>query len=146
MKKLFFTIALLLLSGSLAYGQKKMTVEQTLMNMEQEIGNGLVKNDMTVLDKYAADNMTFTDPGGNMVSKSQLTALFKSGDLKLDSSKIDNMKVNMFGNAATVTYTTMDKGMYKGRAIDGQSRWTDTFVKMGGKWKVVAIQGTPIMP
>jgi ketosteroid isomerase-like protein len=145
MKKLFIAITLMMLFGSLAYGQKKMTVEQTLMKMEQEMTDAVVKGDISVFDKYAADNATFTDPGGMMSNKAQAIASFKSGDLKIESSKIDGMKVQMFGDTAIVTYGTTDKGMYKGRDISGQYRWIDVFVKMGGKWKMVASQGTPIM-
>ncbi len=145
MKTLFIAITLMMLFGSLAYGQKKMTVEQTLMKMEQEMTDAVVKGDISVFDKYAADNATFTDPGGMMSNKAQAIASFKSGDLKIESSKIDGMKVQMFGDTAIVTYGTTDKGMYKGRDISGQYRWTDVFVKMGGKWKMVASQGTPIM-
>ena len=145
MKKLFMVIAFTILLGSLAYGQKKMTVEQTLMNMEQEMTDAIVKNDTSVFEKYAADNATFTDPGGMLMNKAQTMASFKSGDLKIESSKNDDMKVQMFGNTAIVTYRTTDKGMYKGRDISGQYRWTDVFVKMSGKWKMVASQGTPIM-
>ena len=145
MKKLFMVIAFTILLGSLAYGQKKMTVEQTLMNMEQEMTDALVKGDMSVFEKYAADNSAFTDPGGMLMNKAQTMASFKSGDLMIESSKNDDMKVQMFGNTAIVTYRTTDKGMYKGRDISGQYRWTDVFVKMSGKWKMVASQGTPIM-
>ena len=95
-------------------------------------------------DKYAADNTAFTDPGGMSVNKAQLMAMFKSGELKIESSKIDDMKVQMFGNTAIVAYRTTDKGKFKTQVIDGQFRWTDTFVKMGGKWMMVATQGTPI--
>jgi ketosteroid isomerase-like protein len=122
-----------------------MTTEQTLMKMEQEIADAIVKSDTSVFDKYVADNGTFTDPGGMLMSKAQTMAMFKSGDLKLESIKIEGMKVQMFGNTAVVTYTTMDKGMYKDKDISGQYRWTDVFVKMSGKWKLVAGQGTPIM-
>ncbi len=145
MKKLFIAIALMTLFGSLAYGQKKMTVEQTIMKMEQEMTDAIIKGDMSVYDKYAVDNAAFTDPGGMLMNKAQSTAMFKAGDLKLESSKIDGMKVQMFGNTAVATYTTTDKGTYKGRDISGQYRWTDVFVKMGGKWKLVSGQGTPIM-
>ena len=145
MKKLFMVIAFTILLGSFAYGQKKMTVEQTLMNMEQEMTDALVKGDMSVFEKYAADNSAFTDPGGMLMNKAQTMASFKSGDLKIESSKNDDMKVQMFGNTAIVTYRTTDKGMYKGRDISGQYRWTDVFVKMGSKWMMVASQGTPIM-
>jgi ketosteroid isomerase-like protein len=144
MKKLFIAFAFMMLFGSLTYGQK-MTTEQTLMKMEQEIADAIVKSDTSVFDKYVADNGTFTDPGGMLMSKAQTMAMFKSGDLKLESIKIEGMKVQMFGNTAVVTYTTMDKGMYKDKDISGQYRWTDVFVKMSGKWKLVAGQGTPIM-
>jgi hypothetical protein len=145
MKKLFIAIALMIILGSLAYGQKKMTVEQTIMKMEQEMTDAFIKGDVSVFDKYTVENTTFTDPGGMLMNKAQLTAMFKSGDLKLESSKIDGMKVQMFGDTAVATYTTMDKGMFKGRDISGQYRWTDVFVKMGSKWKLVASQGTPVM-
>ncbi|CAN5475145.1 MAG: nuclear transport factor 2 family protein [Pyrinomonadaceae bacterium] len=144
MKKLFVTMTLMMVFGSLGYGQK-MTTEQTLMKMEQEMADAIVKGDMSVYDKYSADNSVFTDPGGMMMTKAQSLAMFKSGDLKLESIKMDNMKVQMFGNTAVVTYTSMDKGTYKGRDISGEYRWTDVFVKTGGKWKLVAGQGTPIM-
>jgi len=144
MKRLFIAIALMMLFGPLAYGQK-MTTEQTLMKMEQEMADAIVKGDMSVYDKYSAANSVFTDPGGMMMTKAQSLAMFKSGDLKLESTKIDGMKVQMFGNTAIVTYTSMDKGTYKGRDISGEYRWTDVFAKVGGKWKLIAGQGTPIM-
>jgi len=145
MKKLFIAITLMMMFGSLAYGQKKMTVEQTLMNIEQEFADAVVKNDMSVFEKYVADNGTFTDPGGMVMNKAQTIAMFKSGELKIESTKIDDMKVQVFGKTAIVNYRTTDKGTFKGRDISGQVRWTETFIKMDGKWKMVASQGTPIM-
>jgi ketosteroid isomerase-like protein len=145
MKKLFLAIALMTLFGSFAFGQKKMTDEQTIMKMEQEMTDGVIKGDISAYDKYVADSAVFTDPGGMLTNKTQAMAMFKAGDLKIESSKIDGMKVQMFGDTAVVTYMSMDKGTYKGRDISGQYRWTDVFVKMGGKWKLVAGQGTPIM-
>lgn len=144
MKNLCFAIAVMMLFGSLAYGQK-MTTEQTLMKMEQEMADAIVKGDTSVWDKYSDANSVFTDPGGMMMNKAQSVAMFKSGDLKIESTKIADMKVQMFGNTAIVTYRTTDKGTYKGKDISGEYRWTDVFAKMGGKWKLVAGQGTPIM-
>lgn len=144
MKNLCFAIAVTMLLGSLAYGQK-MTTEQTLMKMEQEMADAIVKGDTSVWDKYSDANSVFTDPGGMMMNKAQSVAMFKSGDLKIESTKIADMKVQMFGNTAIVTYRTTDKGTYKGKDISGEYRWTDVFAKMGGKWKLVAGQGTPIM-
>ena len=144
MKSLFLAVAFMMLFGTLAYGQK-MTTEQTLMKMEQEMADAILKGDTSVWDRYSDANSVFTDPTGMMMNKAQSMAMFKSGDLKFESIKMDNMKVQMFGNTAIVTYTSMDKGTYKGRDISGEYRWTDVFTKVGGKWKLVAGQGTPIM-
>ena len=143
MKNLYLAIAFMMLFGSLAYGQK-MTTEQNLMKMEKEMTDALVKGDISVWEKYAADNAVFTDPGGMVMTKAQSAAMFKSGDLKIESSKISDMKVQMFGNTAIVTYRTTDKGMYKGKDISGEYSWTDVFVKMAGTWKLIGGQGTPV--
>ena len=146
MKKFTISIALMLLFASLAFGQKKMTVEETITKMEQEIADAVVKGDTTAFDKYFDANASITDPGGMLMNKTQTIALFKSGDLKFVSMKVDDVKVRLFGNTAIVTYRTTGKGSFKGQPINDQTQWTDTFVKTGGKWLIVATHGTPIMP
>ena len=144
MKRLFLAVAFVMLVGSVSFGQK-MTTEQTLMKMEQEMADAIVKNDTSVWDKYSADNSVFTDPGGMLMNKAETMAMFKSGDLKIESTKISDMKVQVYGKTAIVTYKTDDKLTWKGKDMSGEYRWTDVFAKMGGKWKLVASQGTPVM-
>jgi hypothetical protein len=146
MKKIIISIALLMLFATLGFGQKKMTTEESLMKMEEELAADLIAGKTASFEKYLAPNATLVDPGGEMMNKTQTIALFKSGDLKFESSKIDDMKVTLYGNTAIVTYRTTDKGKFKERDISGQVRWTDTWVKLKGKWLLVSSQGTMIMP
>jgi len=120
------------------------SVEQALMQLEQEMTDALIKGDMAAFGGHLAENVTLTDPGGMVNTKAQFEAQVKSGDLKIASSKIEDMKVQVHGDAAVVTYKTTDKGTYKGRDISGEYRWTDVFIKQGGKWQIVAGQGTPV--
>jgi ketosteroid isomerase-like protein len=120
------------------------TVEQDLMQLEQKLADAFVKGDMAFFGSHLADNATLTDPGGMVNTKAQLEADVKSGALKLESSKIDDMKVQTHGDVAIVTYKTTDKGKYKEMDISGEYRWIDVFVKKDGKWMIVAGQGTPI--
>lgn len=146
MKNILIAIALLMLTATFGFGQKKSGGdEQMLMKIEQEMADALVKGDAAVLDKYVAENGSFTDPGGAVSNKAQFLAMIKAGDLKMQSSKIEDMKVQMFDDTAVVTYRTVDKGTYKGTDISGNYRWTDVFVKTKGKWQAVAGQGTRIM-
>jgi ketosteroid isomerase-like protein len=77
-------------------------------------------------------------------TKAQLLADVKSGALAIQSTEISDFKVHVFGETAVAIYATTDKGKYKDRDISGRYRWTDVFVRRGGKWQIVAGQGTPI--
>lgn len=118
--------------------------EAVLMKMERDAAAALVKKDLAGFGGVFSEDAVFTGPDGAVQTKAQLLADIKSGSLVIDASEISDMKVRVFGEAAVVTYTTTDKGKHKGRDISGRYRWTDMFVRRGGKWQIVAGQGTPI--
>src|SRR3981081_3263733 len=110
--KSFVAIALLTLgAASLTYGQNGK-VEQTLMHIEQEMLDALIKGDPSPSERYLAATYIFTAPDGEVMDKTRAIADIKSGDLKFESSKFDNMKVRVYGDTAVVTYGSTDKGSY----------------------------------
>ena len=121
-------------------------VEQTLMQLERDTANAIIKRDAAAVARVFADDAVLTTPDGSMQTKTQFLADLKSGDLALQSSDIQDMKVRVFGDTAVVTYATTDKGKYKGQDIGGRYRWLDVFVRRAGSWQLVAGQGTPIAP
>jgi len=146
MKKFIIFTALMLLLCTVGFGQKKMTTAQTLEKIEKDIAAGIVKGDTSVFTKYFAANAACTDPDGALMTVAETIAMFKSGDLKFESLSVEDLKVTLYGTTAIVTYRSKDNGSYKGQPIVGESRWTDTFVSMKGKWMIVATHGTMIMP
>jgi ketosteroid isomerase-like protein len=121
-------------------------VEQTIMKIEKELVDALLKGDASANEQYMSASAIFVGPDGVVINKSQVTSMIKSGDLKYESSTTDDMKVQVYGNTAVATYRTTDKGKYKDFDISGQFRWIDVFVKQSGGWQVVATQGTKLMP
>lgn len=146
------TISVILLAlSSFALGQIKSksakqsdTVEQTLMKIERELGDALIQGNSPLLEIYLAETFVFTSPNGNILSKTQVIGDVKIGSLKMESSKREDMKVQIYGNTAVVTYSSTDKGAFKGKDISGQYRWTDVFENRNGQWQLVSQQGTPI--
>jgi ketosteroid isomerase-like protein len=158
MKRLVIVAAILFAVASVAQaqnaGEKKPQgvapqqggVESTLTKMEHDLTAAILKRNVGAIDPVIASDFEFTAPDGKMQGKAQFISDVKSGDLALESSELSDMKVRVYGDAAVVTYATTDKGKYKGQDIDGRYRWTDVFVRRGGKWQIVAGHGTPIAP
>ena len=151
MKLILLVAVVAITSSSFAFGQPKDpskkqsgNAEQTLMRIEQEMTDALIKGDASASERYLADTYTFTAPDGDVMDKARSIADLKSGDLKFESSILDDMKVQVYGDTAIVTYTSTDKGAYKGKDLSGRYRWTDVFVKRGGNWQLVAGHGARI--
>ena len=148
MRKIHAVAVMAIFSSSfaIAAGQAASNdVTQTLTKMEQEDSKAFVKGDTTIVDRDTADSFVFTAPDGTTSGKADAINMVKNGDLKFESSVLSDFKVMQYGDTAVVTYQSVDKGTYKGQDISGTVRWTDVWVKRGGKWQVVAGQGTPVM-
>jgi len=124
-------------------GKGKASVEQALMQMERDWTEAQLKKDAARLDKILADDWVGQGPPG-ITTKSQTLADLKSGDYKLDSITLGDMKVRVFGDTAVVTGSDDEKSSTKGKDTSGHYTWTDVFAKRRGRWQAVASQGTLI--
>lgn len=150
MRRILALLALMVAASPLAFGQAtqgqsgqatgsgQQVVEQELMNLERELMQAGIKRDIQVLDRAVADDYTYTAPDGMVMNRSQARAVFMSGDYVIESGDLDDMKVRIYGDTAVVTGRSTEKSKYKGQDVSGQYRWTDVFVKQGGRWRVVA--------
>jgi hypothetical protein len=125
-------------------GTQSGEVEEILRGIEQEIVNSLLKRDPSANQRYLSDDVILTTPEGVVNDKKQTIADVISSDLKLLSSRISDMKVRLYGDTAILTYRTTDSGTYRGNKIDGQHRWTETFVRRNGNWQIVASHGSRV--
>jgi len=119
--------------------------EKALMKLEQDMSVALTKADVATAEKNLADGFYAVIPDGTTQSKAEFVADLKSGNLKLESNNLTDMKVHAAGaDMAVVTYRSDDKGTYKGKDISGQYRWVDVLVKRGGAWQFIVSQGTSL--
>jgi ketosteroid isomerase-like protein len=81
------------------------------------------------------------DPDGKLLNKAE-DIQSMTGDVVLTASKVDDLKVRIFGDTAVAVGVSSVKGRDKKNDISGQYRWTDTFVKQNGGWRAVASQVT----
>lgn len=137
---ILFVLSVCLLSAQ----TKSSAAEQDIMRVEKEMLAAALKGDTSPSERYLADNYVFTGPDGLTMGKAQSIEDLKSGNLKLQAASLDDSKVQVYGDTGIVTYSSNDKGTYKGKDITGKTRWTDVFVKQKGHWMIVASHGSTV--
>ncbi len=146
-KLVFFSVVTMAIMSLLTMGfAADAKTEAALTQMEKDWGQAMVKNDEATLHRLMADDWSMTTPDGAVQTKTEALADLKSGNLKFESTEVDDIKVRVFGNTAVVTGHSRDKSTYKGKDVSGEYRFTDVFVKRNGKWQAVATQVTQVHP
>jgi ketosteroid isomerase-like protein len=119
-------------------------VEQELIKLENDWAVAAVKLDVAFFERIYADDFIFTDTDGNVSTKAQQIAILKPGGDVATSAVVDELKVRVYGDAAVVTGRWTSKETIKGTDISGQYRYTDTWVKLAGRWQCVAEHSSKI--
>ena len=81
---------------------------------------------------------------GDTGDKAQLLKELKDGTMKFEAMDESDVKVRVYGDAAIVTGRLQAKVKRQGQEVGGLSRFTQVFVRQGGKWRCVATQVTRI--
>ena len=128
---------LLLVAGVLAQTDKG-SVEQQLVALEHKWNDAFVKRDTAAKDTILASTFVSTEANGIQGNKAQFIADATSPDTSIESATLKDLRVQVYGDAAVVTGTTEIKGSYKGKPLPLTTRFTDTFIRQNGTWRVVA--------
>jgi hypothetical protein len=118
--------------------------KQVLKELDLNCGTALVEGDVETLKMIEADNFTFTGPDGNIATKSQDLETITSGDLVYEALSFDDVLVRVFGDTGVITGRANVRARYKTVDISGAYRYTVTFVRLSGRWQVVASQMTRV--
>jgi Domain of unknown function (DUF4440) len=118
--------------------------EETLRQLDAECTRAAVQANFDALSMLESDDFTFTSPDGSIMTKAQDLETLKAGDLFYESISLDDVSVRAYRDAGVVTGRAKVIGWYKTFDISGSYRYTVTFARISGKWKVVASQMTRI--
>jgi len=126
-------------------GRSEAAAEAEVKAVGDRWMKAMMDRDAAALDRIYAEDYTFVDPSGRIMTRDEDINDIKSGKLKFESHDHSNVQTRIYGDTAVVTGISTIKGTYEVEDISGQYRWTDTFVRRNGEWKVVASQVTRIV-
>jgi len=139
-----FAIASLFALATLCVSAVAQSVEDQIKKMETDRAAAVVKGDVAKLAMETSDDYTLINMNGHVSDKSQMIDGFKSGQNKLTTDDVSDMKVRVYGDTAVVTGKVDVKGMMGGKDVSGQALFTRVYVKKAGHWQSVALQQTRV--
>jgi len=114
--------------------------ERALLRLEDDWASALVKRDRVTFERLLADRFVYTENDQMMDRRAVLNSVVGGSDT-VAAAHNDSMVVHRFGLVTAVVTGSLVVG---GRGANGQFqrryRFTDTWVKRGGRWRIVAAQ------
>ena len=131
-------LALISLSQAAAQKSKDDSQETKLLIMEHLWNEAQVNRDAGVLDAMIGSQFINTEYDGEVSDKAKFLADIKDPQFKPTSLTIQDVKVNMYADAAVVVGIYHTKGMYQNKPYEHFGRFTDTWIYSEGRWQCVA--------
>lgn len=151
-KRIVVILTLVLTLSSLAAGQAKgrrpvrrqpASADQVLKDLERQWMEGFKNRDKEALNRVLADDFIFIDDEGRTFNKAQYVEAATKA-VKVDSYSLDDLTTRVYGDTCIVAGRRTGKFTVDGKQSGGAFRFTGTFVKRQGRWRVIASQDTRI--
>ncbi len=112
-----------------------MTDIEEVTALERQWISAFAQRDIETLNKILADDFVFTDPNGLLKTKEQWLSELSSGELSAEFLKIEDIRVKVSGDVATVDVLLSMKAKSIEGGYDGQYHSVDIYEKRNGRWQ-----------
>ena len=108
-----------------------------------EIARACFARDVETLDRVFAEDFTFTDPGGPVVSKKQWISDIASGELTFESIESNAFELRQTAGIARVHGELTIRARYSKSNYNGTFRYLGVYMKQGDDWKLLVTSARP---
>ena len=110
----------------------------TIRVLETKWADSYKNRQVDVLSSLMSDDYVITMEDGSVFGKVGFISHTAQPSEKVDLVEFGDLKIRMHGDAAVVTGSYHEQGESAGKAYDYHDRMTDLWMKVDGKWKLVA--------
>jgi ketosteroid isomerase-like protein len=114
----------------------------TLTQLEATWNQAHLQLDPAPLSAIFADDASVVVPGMPPMTKDQALGFLRSGRMKFDRYETSDIHVRPYGDAAVVTGRLQRSRTVNAQKVDDDWRFTKTYIRQGGTWKVVAFHAS----
>ena len=118
---------------------RQNSAERELFRLENEWAQAVVKRDAAILHRMTAPRWVYSDETGVMEREAGIKAFTTGTDTVRDASN-ERMRALVYDNSAVVLGVLVMKGSGASGPFTNRYRYTDSWVKLGGRWQCIASQ------
>lgn len=133
-------LALLLVNPAAA---QNAAAEKEVAQLFHTLNDANIKKDRPTIERLTADDFIYIHSNGSVTNRAQEIAETLGAGTTWTNSKIDDLRVRVYGDVAIVTGLNTLTGSAKGY-VSGARRFTDVWVRRNGQWKTVGGQSTVV--
>ncbi len=133
----------ILILGFLAASAVGMAAQEksdaaTIRALEMKWTQSYKERSIDILSSLLAEDFVITIEDGSIYSKAGYISHSADPTVQVQVADLSDLKVRMHGDTAIVTGAYHERGESKGKRYEYHDRLTDVWMKIGGKWQVVA--------
>ena len=129
-------LCLLVLSVGLAAQEKSDAA--TIRALEMKWTESYKQHSIDMLSSLLAEDFVITVEDGSTFSKAGYISHTADSSVKVEVAEQSDLKVRIHGDTAIVTGAYYERGESNGKRYEYHDRLTDVWIKIHGKWQVVA--------
>jgi ketosteroid isomerase-like protein len=144
MKQLQITAMFIFCTVIANFAIAQESTEAELNRLEDLRYESMKNADAEMMAKLFADDMVYQTLQGVTYDKPGYIALFKSGEVKINSFRRENSRVKFYGDTATVMANAYLDATFKGESRQIALFYLNVWAKRDGRWQLVARQSTAL--
>jgi ketosteroid isomerase-like protein len=133
------TLVLCLIAGlTVRLSAQEKSDAATIRALELKWTESYKQRSIDILSSLLAEDFVITIEDGNVYSKAGYISHSADSATHVQVAELSDLKIRMHGDTAVVTGAYHEKGESNGKPYEYHDRLTDIWMKVGGKWQVVA--------
>jgi ketosteroid isomerase-like protein len=119
-------------------------VQKEISELIDQYSQALLAKDEAALDKIWADDLSFINLRGELLTKQNRMENIKTGATAFKSTKVSDKRIRAYGETAVATCRVDLEAQYSGQEGSGGYAVTLVWARPKGTWQMVAVQMTRI--
>lgn len=133
-----WTLLFCLLAASTSLTAQEKSDATAVRALELKWTESYKQHNIDILSSLLAEDFVITIEDGSVYSKAGYISHSADSGTHVQVAELSDLKVRVHGDTAIVTGAYHEKGESGGKPYEYHDRLTDTWMKLGGKWQVVA--------